>query len=130
MALAPWGVLGRGRFRTDEEELRREQTGENGRSFSNLDWKRNEKEIAACAALEKGAFHGGGDRVRHAESALRIPHRGWPQGGTLAGEFESARDRALIGADCVFGKCRPVRARVPDFDDRKSIVVDRLVHPF
>ena len=30
MALAPWGVLAGGRIRTDEEELKRRQTGENG----------------------------------------------------------------------------------------------------
>ena len=32
LALAPWGVLAGGRIRTDEEEERRRQTGENGRS--------------------------------------------------------------------------------------------------
>ena len=30
LALAPWGVLAGGHIRTDEEEERRRQTGENG----------------------------------------------------------------------------------------------------
>ncbi len=30
MALAPWGVLAAGKIRTDEEELKRRQTGEKG----------------------------------------------------------------------------------------------------
>ncbi len=33
MALSPWNVLAAGKIRTDEEEEKRRQTGENGRSF-------------------------------------------------------------------------------------------------
>ena len=55
MALAPWGVLARGKFRTDEEEERRSQSGEKGRMSSNAEWKRNEQEKAVSAALEKVA---------------------------------------------------------------------------
>lgn len=36
MALAPWGVLGQGKFRTDEEEEKRRETGERGASYLQL----------------------------------------------------------------------------------------------
>ena len=31
MAIAPWGVLGAGRIRTDADELKRRETGEKGK---------------------------------------------------------------------------------------------------
>ncbi|KAF6753377.1 NADP-dependent oxidoreductase domain-containing protein, partial [Ephemerocybe angulata] len=55
MALAPWGVLGGGRIRTDEEEERRRKTGENGRTIFNPEWERTPAEKAVCNALEKVA---------------------------------------------------------------------------
>jgi aryl-alcohol dehydrogenase-like predicted oxidoreductase len=55
LALAPWDVLAGGKFRTDEEEERRRQTGENGRIIYNPEWERNEGEKAMSAALEKVA---------------------------------------------------------------------------
>ncbi|KAG1748743.1 NADP-dependent oxidoreductase domain-containing protein [Suillus lakei] len=55
LALAPWLVLAAGKFRTDEEEERRRQTGEKGRMKQNPNWERNEKERAVSAALEKVA---------------------------------------------------------------------------
>ncbi|KAG1772370.1 NADP-dependent oxidoreductase domain-containing protein [Suillus occidentalis] len=55
LALAPWLVLAAGKFRTDEEEERRRQTGEKGRMKLTPNWERNEKEIAVSAALEKVA---------------------------------------------------------------------------
>ncbi|KAE9402840.1 Aldo/keto reductase [Gymnopus androsaceus JB14] len=59
LALAPWGVVGRGKLRTDEEEERRRTTGENGRTvygtaFGNS-WERNENEVKMSHALEKVA---------------------------------------------------------------------------
>ena len=36
LALAPWGVLAGGHIRTDEEEERRRQTGENGMPQSHI----------------------------------------------------------------------------------------------
>ncbi|KAH6890156.1 NADP-dependent oxidoreductase domain-containing protein [Coprinopsis sp. MPI-PUGE-AT-0042] len=54
MALAPFNVLGGGKIRTDEEEQRRIDSGENGRALFG-DWKRNDKEKAVCGALEKVA---------------------------------------------------------------------------
>jgi aryl-alcohol dehydrogenase-like predicted oxidoreductase len=55
LALAPWDVLAGGKFRTDEEEERRRQTGENGRIIYSPEWERNEGEKAMSAALEKVA---------------------------------------------------------------------------
>lgn len=52
MALAPWGVLGGGKIRTDAEERKRIDSGEGGRS-SFGDWKRTENERKVCLALEK-----------------------------------------------------------------------------
>ncbi|KAG9308873.1 NADP-dependent oxidoreductase domain-containing protein [Chiua virens] len=63
MALAPWGVLARGKFRTDKEEERRNQTGEKGRMHSDTDWKRSEQEKAVTAALEKVAKEVGAKHV-------------------------------------------------------------------
>ncbi|KAN0074747.1 NADP-dependent oxidoreductase domain containing protein [Tylopilus felleus] len=63
MALAPWQVLAAGKFRTDEEEERRLQSGENGRTAFNPNWKRNEKERAVSAALEKVAKEVGAKHI-------------------------------------------------------------------
>jgi aryl-alcohol dehydrogenase-like predicted oxidoreductase len=57
MALAPFKVLAGGKIRTDEEEERRRQTGEKGRTLSltSAGWERDEKEKMVCKALEKVA---------------------------------------------------------------------------
>ncbi|KAJ7084653.1 NADP-dependent oxidoreductase domain-containing protein [Mycena belliarum] len=55
LALAPWNVLGGGRFRTDAEEERRRTTGENGRTLLSPDWERTENEKKMSNALEKVA---------------------------------------------------------------------------
>ncbi|KAF9555638.1 Aldo/keto reductase [Agrocybe pediades] len=54
MALAPWNVLAAGKIRTDEEEERRRQTGENGRTIFSpgVSWERTEQEKLVCKALE------------------------------------------------------------------------------
>jgi aryl-alcohol dehydrogenase-like predicted oxidoreductase len=52
MALAPWGVVGRGKLRTDAEEEERAKSGENGRTMTG-DWRRNENEVKMSHALEK-----------------------------------------------------------------------------
>ncbi|KAL0563751.1 putative aryl-alcohol dehydrogenase aad14 [Marasmius crinis-equi] len=54
MALAPWGVLHGGKFRTDAEEERRAETGEEGRKTLGP-WKRNAEEVNMSHALEKVA---------------------------------------------------------------------------
>ena len=63
MALAPWGVLAAGRLRTDEEEQRRNQSGEKGRVYLNEDWKRTEQEKAVSNALEKVAKEVGAKHI-------------------------------------------------------------------
>ncbi|KDR66293.1 hypothetical protein GALMADRAFT_148038 [Galerina marginata CBS 339.88] len=63
MALAPWNVLAGGKIRTDEEEEKRRQTGENGRTVFTPEWERNEKEKAVCKALEKVAGEVGAKHI-------------------------------------------------------------------
>ncbi|KAM5543257.1 hypothetical protein V8D89_003131 [Ganoderma adspersum] len=53
LALAPFAVLAGGRLRTDEEEERRRQTGEKGRTILRPDWERTERERTLCKALEE-----------------------------------------------------------------------------
>ncbi|KAJ7642267.1 Aldo/keto reductase [Roridomyces roridus] len=55
LALAPWNVVGGGKFRTDAEEERRRTTGENGRTIRGPQWERTEDEKRMSAALEKVA---------------------------------------------------------------------------
>lgn len=55
MALAPWNVVGGGKFRTDAEEQKRLETGEKGRVIFGGDWLRNDKEKVVSSALEKVA---------------------------------------------------------------------------
>jgi len=63
LALAPFNVLAAGKIRTDEEEERRRQTGENGRTFFRPNWERNEKEKLVCKALEKVANEIGASHI-------------------------------------------------------------------
>jgi len=53
MALAPWDVLASGKIRTDEEEKRRMESGEKGRTIFTGDWLRTPDERKMCAALEE-----------------------------------------------------------------------------
>ncbi|KAJ7616938.1 NADP-dependent oxidoreductase domain-containing protein [Mycena polygramma] len=55
LALAPWNVLGAGKFRTDAEEDARRESGEKGRTAFAPEWKRNENEKKISYALEKVA---------------------------------------------------------------------------
>ncbi|KAJ3754650.1 Aldo/keto reductase [Lentinula raphanica] len=55
MALAPWGVVGSGKLRTDAEEQRRKETGEKGRQMGGAGWERNEEQVKMSHALEKVA---------------------------------------------------------------------------
>ena len=59
MGLVPWNVIAGGRLRSDEEEKRREESGEGGRSADRQNWQRTEVEKKASHALEKvGKEHG------------------------------------------------------------------------
>lgn len=62
MALAPWGALGGGKFRTDAEEERRRSTGEQGRTLTG-NWERNDREKKVSAALEKVAKEVGTEHI-------------------------------------------------------------------
>ena len=55
LALAPWDVLGGGKFRSDAEEQRRRETGENGRTLLGPQWERTDSEKKMSHALEKVA---------------------------------------------------------------------------
>ncbi len=75
MALSPWAVMGEGKFRTDEEEERRRQTGEQGRTIYNDTWEikegqgkanvweRNEDERKISTALENVAKEVGVEHI-------------------------------------------------------------------
>lgn len=63
MALAPWNVLASGKFRTDEEEHRRRETGEKGREMFTASWERSENETKVSHALEKVAKEVGASHI-------------------------------------------------------------------
>jgi aryl-alcohol dehydrogenase-like predicted oxidoreductase len=53
LALAPWGVIGGGRIRTNAEEARRKESGEKGRTLLNPNWERTPAEKKVCDVLEE-----------------------------------------------------------------------------
>ncbi|KLO09036.1 aryl-alcohol dehydrogenase [NADP+] [Schizopora paradoxa] len=55
MAIAPFNVLAGGRLRSDAEEERRRNTGENGRTVYGPSWERTPEERKMSTALEKVA---------------------------------------------------------------------------
>ncbi|TCD60871.1 hypothetical protein EIP91_009377 [Steccherinum ochraceum] len=65
MAIVPWNVLASGKIRTDEEEERRRQTGEQGRAISMVSsgWERNENEKKMAKALEQVAKEVGAKHI-------------------------------------------------------------------
>ncbi|EIW58495.1 Aldo/keto reductase [Trametes versicolor FP-101664 SS1] len=64
MALAPWNVLAGGKIRTDEEEERRRETGENGRTTRGPQWERNETERKVTKVLEQVAAQVGASNIQ------------------------------------------------------------------
>lgn len=72
LALAPWGVLGGGKLRSDEEEERRAATGEKGRSLFGMDWRRNETEKKMSHALEKVAKEIGAKHITSGKSLFSV----------------------------------------------------------
>ncbi len=71
MALSPWNVLAGGKIRTDEEEEKRRQTGENGRAWTGT-WERNEKEKKISKALEKVAAEIGAKHINSGTFVLSV----------------------------------------------------------
>lgn len=63
MALAPWNVLAGGKIRSDAEEKRRIESGEEGRQLMSTDWLRNESQRKVCQALEKVAAEVGAKHI-------------------------------------------------------------------
>ncbi|KAH9931780.1 aryl-alcohol dehydrogenase [Amylocystis lapponica] len=55
LALAPWDVLSGGKIRTDEDEQKRRDTGEKGRTLFGGDWVRTPEQRKVCLALEEVA---------------------------------------------------------------------------
>ena len=63
LALAPWGVLGGGKIRTNAEEARRRESGEKGRTAFNPNWERSPAEKKVCDALEEIAKEVGTESI-------------------------------------------------------------------
>ncbi|OAX40954.1 Aldo/keto reductase [Rhizopogon vinicolor AM-OR11-026] len=63
MALAPWNVLASGKFRTDDEENKRRETGERGRELMVSSWERTETEKKMSRALEQVAREVGASNI-------------------------------------------------------------------
>lgn len=66
LALAPWDVLGGGRFRTDAEDQARRETNEKARTAFTQDgkWERTEEERKISHALEKVAKEVGAKSIQ------------------------------------------------------------------
>ena len=63
MAIAPWNVLCAGKIRTDAEEQRRLESGEQGRQIVVADWLRTPEERKVCLELEKVAKEVGAKNI-------------------------------------------------------------------
>ncbi|KAK7448825.1 putative aryl-alcohol dehydrogenase aad14 [Stygiomarasmius scandens] len=63
LALAPFSVVGAGKFRTDAEDQQRRDTGEKGRTLTGS-WERTEDEVKISHALEKVAQEVGAKNLR------------------------------------------------------------------
>ncbi|KAF8591643.1 Aldo/keto reductase [Ramaria rubella] len=63
LALAPWAVLSSGRFRTDEEEKRRKESGEHGRKTAGPNWERTPTEVKVSHKLEEIAKEVGAKHI-------------------------------------------------------------------
>ncbi|KAJ7230601.1 Aldo/keto reductase [Mycena pura] len=73
LALAPFGVLAHGSIRTNEEEQKRKESGELGRTLFKPHWERNEDQRNIATALEKVATEVGAKTI-HAGSHFAIAY--------------------------------------------------------
>jgi len=77
MAIAPWGVIGQGKIRTDEEEKRRGESGEKGRTVLDPNWERSPLEVKVSHKLEEIAKEVGAKHITAVAIAyvmhVRIP---------------------------------------------------------
>ncbi|KAK7038842.1 putative aryl-alcohol dehydrogenase aad14 [Paramarasmius palmivorus] len=63
MALAPFSVLATGKLRTDAEEKKRLESGEEGRKMFGSDWRRDSTQVRISRALEKVASEVGAKSI-------------------------------------------------------------------
>ncbi|KAJ7589900.1 Aldo/keto reductase [Mycena floridula] len=63
LVLAPFGVLAGGKIRTDEEEKKRKESGENGRALRSPNWERTEQQKKVCKILEEIAAEVGAKHI-------------------------------------------------------------------
>jgi len=75
MALVPWYVIAGGRLRSDEEDKRREESGEGGRTMKEPDWRRTEAQKKMSQALEKVAKEHGDDISVSAVAIAYVMHK-------------------------------------------------------
>ncbi|KAL0060737.1 putative aryl-alcohol dehydrogenase aad14 [Marasmius tenuissimus] len=120
MALAPWGVLGGGKLRTDAEEERREQTGEEGRKVFTDEWRRTPDEVAISRALEKVADGIGAKSITSVAIAYVMQKTTYVFpiiGGRKVEHLEQnleALDITLTPEQIkFFGEQNPIRSRIP-----------------
>lgn len=73
MVIAPCNVLTGGRIRSDEEERKRDASGEGGRTLGGIDWKRTDNERKVCDVLEKIGTDVGGAKFS-ADMPLHSPY--------------------------------------------------------
>jgi aryl-alcohol dehydrogenase-like predicted oxidoreductase len=91
LALAPWGVLGGGKIRTNAEEARRKETGEKGRLIFGPNWERTPEEKKVCDVLEEIAKEVNTESITAGMSWFR----------TLISVFELARTKFACSRYCV-----------------------------
>jgi aryl-alcohol dehydrogenase-like predicted oxidoreductase len=91
LALAPWGVLGGGKIRTNAEEARRKETGEKGRLSFGPNWERTPEEKKVCDVLEEIAKEVNTESITAGMSWFR----------TLISVFELARTKFACSRYCV-----------------------------
>ena len=70
MAIAPWYVLAAGKIRTDEEEKKRLESGEGGRTKYIGDWRRTEEQRKVCLELERITKEIGAKRITSGDTPL------------------------------------------------------------
>ena len=125
LALAPYSVLAGGKLRTDEEEERRRQTGEKGRTMVNPHWERNETEKAMSAALEKVAIEVGAKHITAVAIAYlmqKVPYVFPIIGGRKVEQLEANLESLTITLtveQMQYLECRSFRSRLPPYHDRE-----------
>jgi aryl-alcohol dehydrogenase-like predicted oxidoreductase len=74
LALAPWGVLGAGKIRTNAEEARRKESGEKGRMVFSPDWERTPEQKKVCDVLEEIGKELGTESITSSKRGNQVLH--------------------------------------------------------